>query len=120
MTGIGLNSVNKPDLNFLKVALMVLANVIGDLAAVFIFRSLLAVAVASVVFTLLGAWLGFFLLDRQIRLNWKRIDRVYVLSRGEVVFDGAPEDLQNDDRIIRRYLEVREYEEEQALSSSML
>ncbi len=73
MTGIGLNSVNKPDLNFLKVALMVLANVIGDLAAVFIFRSLLAVAVASVVFTLLGAWLGFFLLDRQIRLNWKRI-----------------------------------------------
>jgi O-antigen/teichoic acid export membrane protein len=73
MTGIGLNSVNKPDLNFLKVLCMVVTNIIGDLIAVFVFRSLIAVAMASVVFTFLGAWLGYFLLDRQLSLNRKMI-----------------------------------------------
>ena len=45
MTGVGLDSINKPDKNFIKVLYMVITNVIGDLIAIFIFKSLSMVAV---------------------------------------------------------------------------
>jgi O-antigen/teichoic acid export membrane protein len=37
MTGIGLDAINKPNINFLKVLYMVIANIVGDLIAIFIF-----------------------------------------------------------------------------------
>ncbi|MCX6248518.1 MAG: hypothetical protein NTW10_12400 [Bacteroidetes bacterium] len=73
MTGIALDSVNRPDLNFQKVMYMTFANVIGDLIAVFVFKSLAGVAIGSVLFTMLGVWIGFYFLDRQIGLEQKRI-----------------------------------------------
>jgi len=73
MTGIGLDSVNRPDRNFQKVLYMTIANVIGDLVAVFIFKSLAGVAIGSVLFTLLGVWIGFYFLDKQIGLEHKKI-----------------------------------------------
>jgi O-antigen/teichoic acid export membrane protein len=73
MTGIGLDSVNRPDLNFLKVLYMTIANVIGDLVAVFVFKSLAGVAIGSVLFTLLGVWIGSYFLDKQIGLERKII-----------------------------------------------
>lgn len=69
MTGVGLDSINKPDKNLIKVAFMVIANVIGDLIAVFIFKSLIAVAIASVLFTILGAWIGFYFLNKEIPIE---------------------------------------------------
>jgi len=60
MTGIGLDSVNKPKINAIKVFVMVLANIIGDCIAIFIFQSLLLVAVASILFTLIGIWMGMY------------------------------------------------------------
>jgi O-antigen/teichoic acid export membrane protein len=73
MTGIGLDSVNRPDRNFYKVLYMTIANVIGDLVAVFIFKSLAGVAIGSVLFTLLGVWIGIYFLDKQIGLESKKI-----------------------------------------------
>lgn len=73
MTGVGLDSINKPDKNLIKVFFMVIANVIGDLVAVFIFKSLLAVAVASVIFTLLGVMIGFYFLDRELHISHYKI-----------------------------------------------
>jgi O-antigen/teichoic acid export membrane protein len=73
MTGIGLDSVNRPDLNFLKVLYMTIANVIGDLVAVFVFKSLAGVAIGSILFTLLGVWIGSYFLNRQIGLDSKKI-----------------------------------------------
>jgi O-antigen/teichoic acid export membrane protein len=73
MTGIGLDSINLPNLNFLKVLWMVVANVVGDLAAIFIFGSLEAVAIASIVFTLLGIWIGYYFLDREVGLEHRKI-----------------------------------------------
>jgi O-antigen/teichoic acid export membrane protein len=67
MTGIGLDSVNRPDRNFQKVMYMLGANVIGDLIAVFIFQSLIAVAIASVIFTLLGIWMDIIFSTRRSR-----------------------------------------------------
>jgi O-antigen/teichoic acid export membrane protein len=73
MTGVGLDSINRPGKNFIKVLFMVIANIIGDLIAVFIFKSLAAVAVASIVFTLIGVWIGYRFLDHDLNLNHKAV-----------------------------------------------
>ncbi len=72
MTGIGLDAINKPEKNFYKIIAMVIANIIGDLVAVFIFKKLLYVAYATWIFTLVGVILGYIYLNREIPLNfWK-------------------------------------------------
>lgn len=73
MTGVGLDSINRPEINLIKVMFMVLTNVIGDLVAIFVFHSLEMVAVASVLFTLLGVILGYYYLNREVKLHFKSI-----------------------------------------------
>ncbi|WP_372744820.1 lipopolysaccharide biosynthesis protein [Lutibacter sp.] len=73
MTGIGLDSINKPNINALKVLFMVVANVIGDLIAIFAFKSLIMVAVASILFTIIGIWMGMYFLDKELNLKFKEI-----------------------------------------------
>jgi len=73
MTGIGLDAINRPDKNFVKVLYMVIANVVGDLIAVFIFKSLAIVAVASILFTLIGVIVGYHFLDKELRLNHRSV-----------------------------------------------
>ncbi|MDP5106340.1 MAG: hypothetical protein NWQ31_09235 [Polaribacter sp.] len=73
MTGIGLDSVNKPNINAVKVFVMVAANVIGDFIAIFIFKSLILVAVASIAFTLIGIWMGMYFLNKELTLSYKEI-----------------------------------------------
>jgi O-antigen/teichoic acid export membrane protein len=73
MAGAGLDSINKPDRNFQKVMYMVFANVTGDLIAVFIFKSLAMVAFASILFTALGIWVGYYFLNRQMHLEFGKI-----------------------------------------------
>lgn len=73
MTGVGLDSVNKPDKNFIKVLYMVIANLTGDLIAIFIFKSLSLVAVASIMFTTIGIWVGYYFLNREINLKFIEI-----------------------------------------------
>jgi O-antigen/teichoic acid export membrane protein len=77
MTGIGLDSINLPGRNFIKVMIMVVANVIGDLIAVFIFGSLELVAVGSILFTLIGLVTGYFFLSRELTLN-----PIHILTSG--------------------------------------
>jgi O-antigen/teichoic acid export membrane protein len=73
MTGIGLDSINKPNINALKVLYMVVFNVIGDLVAIFIFKSLALVAVGSILFTIIGIWVGFYYFSREIQLQYLHI-----------------------------------------------
>lgn len=73
MTGIALDSINKPNINAIKVFVMVVANVIGDFIAIFVFQSLLLVAVASIIFTLVGIWLGMYFLNKELSLSYKEI-----------------------------------------------
>lgn len=73
MTGVALDSINKPNMNAIKVFVMVAANVIGDFVAIFIFESLLLVAVASIVFTIIGIWLGLYFLNKELNLSYKEI-----------------------------------------------
>jgi O-antigen/teichoic acid export membrane protein len=73
MTGIGLDSINKPNINAIKVFVMVTANIIGDFIAIFVFKSLMLVAVASIVFTLIGIWMGMYFLNKELTLSYKEI-----------------------------------------------
>jgi O-antigen/teichoic acid export membrane protein len=73
MTGIGLDSINKPQVNALKVFYMVTANIIGDILAVFVFKSLIMVAVGSIVFTLVGIFTGMYFLNKELTLRYKDI-----------------------------------------------
>ena len=73
MTGIGLDSVNKPNINFIKVLYMVIANIIGDIIAIFIFKSLSLVAVATIFFTIIGCYIGFHYMDKEISLSFRKI-----------------------------------------------
>lgn len=73
MTGIGLDSINKPNINALKVFFMVIANIAGDIIAIFIFKSLILVAVSSILFTLLGIWVGMYFLNKELSLHFSEI-----------------------------------------------
>lgn len=84
-SGVVLDSLNLPRLNFYKVALMALINLAGDLVAVFIFKSLIGVALTTIIMTLAGAVWGLWLLrarlDLQLRLffilGFQRIVTLY-------------------------------------------
>ncbi|MCD6178379.1 MAG: oligosaccharide flippase family protein [Bacteroidales bacterium] len=69
LTGVGLDSINKPKKNFYKIIYMVSANIIGDLIAVFVFKSLMAVAVVTIIFTFLGVIIGYRYLTKELQLN---------------------------------------------------
>lgn len=73
MTGICLDSINKPAVNAVKVFCMVITNVIGDLVAVFVFKSLILVAVASILFTVAGIFLGMYFLDKELHITYKAV-----------------------------------------------
>jgi O-antigen/teichoic acid export membrane protein len=76
MTGVALNSMNKPEKDFYKVLVMVVANIIGDLIAVFIFKSLIGVALATWLFTFIGMVLGYHFINREINLKFSMIFKI--------------------------------------------
>ncbi|NOR86520.1 MAG: oligosaccharide flippase family protein [Bacteroidales bacterium] len=73
LTGVGLDSINRPKKNFYKIIFMVLANIIGDLIAVFVFKSLMAVAVVTIIFTLLGLMIGYYYLNKELDLKFRLV-----------------------------------------------
>jgi len=75
MTGVCLDSINRPKINFIKVLYMVIANVVGDLVAIFVFKSLNLVAVGSILFTTIGIWVGFYYLSKELTLEYSQIFR---------------------------------------------
>lgn len=58
-SGMALFALNRPRNNFLKICIMLIANILIDLLAVFVFQSLELVAVGTVLFTFLGITLGW-------------------------------------------------------------
>jgi len=72
-TGVLLDSINRPKLNLYKVIFMVISNILIDIIAVFVFESLVAVAIGTVFFTLLGIFHGFYFLRREIQIQSRQI-----------------------------------------------
>ncbi len=59
-TGVALFALDKPVKNFYKTMIMLGANILFDLLAVFVFESLIAVALATLIFTIAGVYWGWF------------------------------------------------------------
>jgi O-antigen/teichoic acid export membrane protein len=72
-TGVALDSINKPKKNFYKIILMVVLNVVGDLIALFVFQSIIAVALVTIVFTIAGLAVGFKFLNQEIPIRYLEI-----------------------------------------------
>ncbi|MEM7483887.1 MAG: oligosaccharide flippase family protein [Bacteroidota bacterium] len=72
-TGVLLDSINRPKLNLYKVLVMTFANIVLNILAVFVFKSLVAVAVGTVLFTAVGIFLGFYYLKREIQIKSTQI-----------------------------------------------
>lgn len=82
-TGVSLDALNRPDKNFKKVMAMTTANIIGDIIAVFglhyLFPSmqpiviLIFVAVASIIFSVIGLFIGYHYLKQEIDISFTRI-----------------------------------------------
>jgi len=82
-TGIALDSLNRPNKNFQKVFVMTMANIIGDIIAVFglhwLFPAmqpitiLLYVAIASIVFSVIGLFIGYHFLKQEIDISFSAI-----------------------------------------------
>lgn len=58
-SGIGLDVVNKPQQNLLKVICMLVVNLVGDMIAIVVFKSVIGVAFVSITTFLVGLLLGF-------------------------------------------------------------
>lgn len=84
-TGVALDSLNKPQRNFQKVIYMTTANILGDIFAVFgmhylfpemaVTSILFFVAVASIVFSLIGIFVGYRFLRQEIDISFFDIFR---------------------------------------------
>ena len=72
-TGVLLDSINRPKLNLYKVIFMTVSNVLIDIIAVFVLESLVAVAIGTIFFTLMGIVLGFHYLKREIQIQSRQI-----------------------------------------------
>ena len=77
--GITLDILNKPQLNLLKVCLMVGINIAGNLVAIHFFSSLLFIAVATIITIFCGTVIGWVVLGRILHIQISELmDIVYL------------------------------------------
>lgn len=70
ISGVALDSINKPDANLWKVIFMASANIIGDLIAIYVFHSLFWVAMATILNTIVGLIMGYYYLGIHVQLSY--------------------------------------------------
>ena len=73
MTGIGLDSINRPKINAFKVFIMLGANIIGDLLAIYVLESIEMVAVSTLIFTAVGIVFGAYFLNKTFEFSFFEI-----------------------------------------------
>ena len=73
--GVTLDVVNQPRINLLKVFLMLAVNVVGDVVALLLFRSIYGVALASIPTVVVGFVFGYFQLRRFLPFSLRDILR---------------------------------------------
>lgn len=72
-SGVGLDAINKPNLNMIKVFFMASANIIGDIIAIHFFKSLEAVAMVTIVNVLIGVIIGNWFLKRELGIKIRKV-----------------------------------------------
>lgn len=74
--GITLDMLNKPHINMTKVIIMLVVNITGDFAGIFIFHNLYGVALASILTFLAGVLYGYWILKKHLNFTMLEILRV--------------------------------------------
>lgn len=69
-SGVALDSMDRPKKNFYKIVVMALINIIGDLIAIYIFKSIAGVALATILVTLAGMIIGISYLNQEISVKF--------------------------------------------------
>ncbi|MCX6186055.1 MAG: oligosaccharide flippase family protein [Bacteroidetes bacterium] len=69
-SGIMLDIINKPEMNFIKVMVMLIVNIIGDYIGIFEFGTIEAVAIVSTFTFGSGMIFGFFLLHKYLEVSF--------------------------------------------------
>jgi O-antigen/teichoic acid export membrane protein len=69
--GITLDSINKPAKNLFKVVIMVTINIAGDILAVIIFKSIVPVALVTLMNLAAGGIMGVLFLKKEIKINFR-------------------------------------------------
>ncbi len=72
-SGVALDILNKPSLNFLKVILMLIVNIAGDVLVIKMTGSVFPVAIVSILTFTTGVLLGMFFLRKYIEFSYKNI-----------------------------------------------
>jgi O-antigen/teichoic acid export membrane protein len=75
-TGITLDSANKPQYNFIKVKIMLLLNIIGDIVAIKYFNSLIGISIATLLTGIIGVIFGLFFLNKEIGIKFNDMFRI--------------------------------------------
>lgn len=79
-SGVALFALEKPKINFIKISIMLIANILFDLMAVFVFESLEMVALATVLFTLIGLVVGWYYIFDFTKFKLISISSFYINS----------------------------------------
>lgn len=73
LSGVMLDIINKPQLNFIKVILMLTVNVVGDIVCLKVFGTLESVAIVSTLTFATGMMYGMMLLKRYIGVSYANL-----------------------------------------------
>lgn len=65
---------------------------------------LMVLEVENIISTLKQEGLSMLMVEQNISMALKVADWVYVMAKGEVVFDGSPDDLKQNDEVKHKYL----------------
>jgi O-antigen/teichoic acid export membrane protein len=79
-SGVVLDSINRPDYNFYKVLFMVVFNILGDLIALVFFKSLIGVALATVLNALAGVIIGLYLINKEVNIKFMEMFHIGWIS----------------------------------------
>ena len=83
LSGVMLDIINKPNLNYIKVLLMLTVNVVGDVFCLYYFGTLESVAIVSIFTFATGVFYGMYLLNKHINVSFLNM---FVLGYREFVF----------------------------------
>lgn len=81
--GVGLDVLNRPQINMRKVVYMLITNIVGDITVLYFFQSLPWVAGISILTFSVGTFLGFFYMRDRVPLRllfWLKLGTVQILN----------------------------------------
>lgn len=79
--GLTLDVIHQPQINFVKVLVMLAVNIVTDFIGIYVFKNVYGVAIASMFPVLTGAIVGYFYLKKYLKFDFKDI---YVLGFQEI------------------------------------